>query len=229
MIIRRIFIVLFLLIFLSIILREFIIKEYISYKFSKWAEREVKIEKLIFKFPNQFIIKNIVIFNKNPNFYKKNFSSENINIDIDVKSYLFSDLVIINSLSIENSNFFLEIVKNSKNKNNQKGKDEIIYMDNIGLAEKNFLKKEPKVWPIKKKDVNFLIKKTYLSNTNASIYIPSIPIETKITLSNFQFSNVGNDLKAKHYKDVFKILLLDTFASVKIMKIKSLLKTIYNF
>ena len=100
MIIKRLFIVLFLLIFLSIILREFILKEYISYKFSKWTEREVKIEKLIFKFPNELIIKNIVIFNRNPNFYKKIFSSENINVNIDVKSYLFSDLVIINSLSI---------------------------------------------------------------------------------------------------------------------------------
>ena len=229
MIIRKLFIILFLLIFLCLILREFIIKEYISYKLSKWTEREVKIEKLIFKFPNEFILENIVIFNKNPNFFKKNFSSENINIDIDVKSYLFSDLVIINSLNIENSNFYLEIVKNSTNKNKKKEKDEIIYIDNIGLAEKNFLKKEPKIWPIKKKDINFLIKKTYLSNTNASIYIPSFPKETKITLSNFQFSNVGNDLKAKHYKDVFKILLLDIFASVKIMKIKSLLKTIYNF
>ena len=229
MVIRKLFIILFLLVFLSLILREFLLREYMSYKFSKWTEREVKIEKLIFKFPNKLIIKNIVIFNKNSNFYKKNFSSENIAIDIDLKSYLFGDLVIINSLSIENSIFFLEIVKNSIKKSNQKGKDEIIYMDNIGLAEKNFLKKEPKVWPIKKKDVNFLIKKIYLSNTNASIYIPSVPIETKITLSNFDFSNVGNDLKAKHYKDVFKILLLDIFASVKIMKIKSLLKTIYNF
>ena len=102
-------------------------------------------------------------------------------------------------------------------------------MDNIGLAEKNFLKKEPKIWPIKKKDINFLIKKTNISNTNASIYINSIPLETKITLSNFQFSNVGNDLEAKHYKDVFKILLLDIFYSVKTTKIKSLLKIIYNF
>ena len=229
MVIRNLFIILFLLVFLSLILREFLLREYISYKFSKWTEREVKIEKLIFKFPNKLIIKNIVIFNKNSNFYKKNFSSENIAIDIDVKSYFFEDLVIINSLSIENSIFFLEIVKNSIKKSNQKGKDEIIYMDNIGLAEKNFLKKEPKIWPIKKKDINFLIKKTNISNTNASIYINSIPLETKITLSNFQFSNVGNDLEAKHYKDVFKILLLDIFSSVKTTKIKSLLKIIYNF
>ena len=106
MVIRKLFIILFLLVFLSLILREFLLREYMSYKFSKWTEREVKIEKLIFKFPNKLIIKNIVIFNKNSNFYKKNFSSENIAIDIDLKSYLFGDLVIINSLSIENSIFF---------------------------------------------------------------------------------------------------------------------------
>ena len=74
------------------------------------------------------------------------FIVEKLILVINIKS-LFSNLIIIDNFIIENPEFFLEIIKKSPS----------IYYDNIDLASKITEKKSDKIWPKKKRDINFLI------------------------------------------------------------------------
>ena len=65
-------------------------------------------------------------------------------------------------------------------------------------------------------------------NGNAFIKISSIPNESKIKLSSFEFSNVGNDKKFQHYKNALEIMLFDIIGRVKDFDKQEILKKAYN-
>ena len=157
--------------FLSIILLVFnkkLITYYYTYKLSKWIERPVVFDKFNINYPNLLEVTGIKIKNSNK-FYNKNiFESDKIVLDFNLKSFLFSDLIIINNLDIENPRFFLDIVQ--KNKNPLKNdKTLLIYEDNIGLAKKINENTPDKIWPKKKKRYQFFDIK-HLNNWWTSHY-----------------------------------------------------------
>ena len=219
----KIILILFLII---IVFNKKIVSYYYINKLTKWVERPVKIESLDFKYSGFVEIKGIKILNLEDYFYKDIFVADEIKLKIDTKSF-FSDLIVIQSIDIINPEFFLDIkiVKNNQNPNEEKN----IYDDNIGLAKKLNEKLPDKIWPKKKKDINFIILRSVLSGAKANIKISSIPKPSEIKLSKMKFSSFGNEKNYRHYKDVLSSILYDLYARVNEPNLKKILKEIYNF
>ena len=214
-----------LLIVVVLVFNKQLITYYYSYKFSKWIERQFIFDKFYIDYPNSIVVSGIKIINPNPFYYDYILESEKIALSVDLKSLLFSHLVIINNLTVENPKFFLELIENLP-----KSEDSpITYDDNIGVAKKITENTPDKIWPDKKKDINFLILKTKISGAKAFIKISSLTTPTKIKLSDMYFNNIGNEKNYQHYKEVLRLILFDTIASTTDFELKKLLKKIYNY
>ena len=205
-----------------------LIKIYCSYKFSNWVEKKVVFDEFKVEYPNSIFINGLKIINSNKIYYDSIFEAEKIDINFNLKSLLFNELIIINYLNIEKPKFFLEVIeKNIKLEESAKN-IEITYEDNIGLAKKINENTPDKVWPQKKKDINFLILRSNISGGRAFIKISSMPTSFETLMSDFKFIKIGNHKEHQHYKNVLKIMLFDIFASVKDSNLKKILKKIYN-
>ena len=75
--------------------------------------------------------------------------------------------------------------------------------------------KKKKIYPKKKKDKNFIIKKLILKNSSANVISKELKINTKTKLSNMEFLNVGNSNRANHFKDVFAMILTNVISKVQ--------------
>ena len=220
-----------LLIVVALVFNKQLITYYYSYKFSKWIERQFVVDKFYIDYPNSIVVSGIKIKNSNPFYYEYILESEKIALNFDLKSLLFSNLIIINNLIVENPKFFLEIVEINENSPKNEGSSitPITYDDNIGLAKKITENTPDKIWPDKKKDINFLILKTKISGAKAFIKISSLTTPTKIKLSDMYFNNIGNEKNYQHYKEVLRLILFDIIASTSDLELQKLLKKIYNF
>ena len=226
--INWLFIIVFFFIFIFF-LNEKVIEKYFSYKVSNWLERKADFDEFKYKFPGSISVYGLKIRNKDTKFYNDTFKADKIFINLDLNSYLFKRLVIINELKIENPEFYLEIIENKITSDEKKeDKTESTFKDNIGIAEKINNEMPDKVWPTKIRDINFLILKSYIMNGKAFIKISSIPNESKIKLSSFKFTNVGNDKRFQHYKSALEIMLFDIMGRVKDFDKRRILKKAYN-
>ena len=222
----RITLIILIILSIIIIFNKKIVSYYYINKFSNWVERPVKIKKLKFNYSGHVKIDDIEISNKNKNYFKNIFKAKKIEINFDINS-IFSDLIIIESLNIYDSEFFLDI--KIKEKDYQNTNNKIIYEDNTGLAKKINENIPDKIWPKKNKDVNFLIKKSNLYGSLGYIKVPQILDPSKIKLSQMKFSSFGNEKNYRHYKDVLNSILFDLYARTNETKLKQLLKKIYKF
>jgi hypothetical protein len=223
---KTIKIFLFLLIILLVFNKK-LITYYYTYKLSKWIERPVVFDKFNINYPNLLEVTGIKIKNLNK-FYNKNiFESDKIVLDFNLKSLLFSDLIIINNLDIENPKFFLDIVQTNK-KSLKNGEILLTYEDNIGLAKKINENTPDKIWPPKKKDINFLILKTSITGGRAFIRTSFIAESADIKLSDMNFKKIGNEKNFQHYKEVLKLILFDIMSGTNSLEMKKILKQIYN-
>ena len=226
---KKIFIIFILITANIIFFNKKIIEIYFSYKFSNWVEKKISFENFNIEYPDLVSINGLKIKNFDPLFYKNVFEAEKVDIKFDLKSLLFSELIIINHLKIEKPKFFLELIEKKSNTGKSTQDTKIIYEDNIGLAKKINKNLPDKIWPAKKKDVNFLILRSYIPDGRAYIKISSITKHFEISLSDFKFIDVGNHKKHQHYKEVLKIIFFDMYASIKDYNLKKLLKKIYDF
>ena len=227
-IINWFFIIVFSFIFIFFF-NEKVVEKYFFYKVSNWLERKADFDEFEYKFPGSITVYGLKILNKDTKFYKNTFKADKIFLNLDLNSYLFKRLVIINELKIENPEFYLEIIENKITSDEKKeDKLKITFKDNIGIAEKINNEIPDKIWPTKIRDINFLILKSYIMNGKAFIKISSIPNESKIKLSSFEFTNVGNDKKFQHYKSALEIMLFDIMGRVKDFDKRRILKKAYN-
>ena len=216
-----------LLLIVVLIFNKKLITYYYTYKLSKWIERPVVFDKFNINYPNLLEVTGIKIKNSNK-FYNKNiFESDKIVLDFNLKSFLFSDLIIINNLDIENPKFFLDIVQTNK-KSLKNGEILLTYEDNIGLAKKINENTPDKIWPPKKKDINFLILKTSITGGRAFIRTSFIAESAEIKLSDMNFKKIGNEKNFQHYKEVLKFILFDIMSGTNSLEMKKILKLIYN-
>ena len=214
-----------LLIVVVLVFNKQLVAYYYSYKFSKWIERQFVFNKFYIDYPNSIVVSGIKIINPNPFYYDYILESEKIALSFDLKSLLFSHLVIIKNLTVENPKFFLELIENLP-----KSEDSpITYDDNIGVAKKITENTPDKIWPDKKKDINFLISKAKIIGAKTFIKTSSLPIPTEIDLSDMYFNKIGNEKNYQHYKDVLKFILFDIIASTSDFELKKLLKKVYNY
>ena len=225
---KKILIIFFLIPVIIVIFSKQLVQLYFSYKLSNWVEKKITFNEFNFTYPNLISINGLKIMNLNPIYYESIFEAEKVDIDFNLRSFLLDDLVIINHLKIEKAKFFLEIIeKKSKLIKSKKNKN-VIFEDNIGLAKKINEDVPDKIWPIKKKDINFMILKSYINTGKAYIKVSSISEFFEIKLSDFKFVNVGNHTQLQHYKSVLKIMFFDIYSRIEDTDLKKLLKNIYN-
>ena len=220
-----------LLIVVALVFNKQLITYYYSYKFSKWIERQFVVDKIYIDYPNSLVVSGIKIINPNPFYYDHILESEKIVLSFDLKSLLFSNLVIIDNLTFENPQFFLEILEKKENSSKHENSPvtSITYDDNIGLAKKISENTPDKIWPVKKKDINFLILKTKIRGAKTYIKSSSLSTSTEIDLSDMYFNKIGNEKNYQHYKDVLKLILFDIIARTSNLELRKLLKKIYNY
>ena len=217
----------FLLFVLILIFNKQLISYYFSYKFSKWTERELVFDKFDIDYPNKIEISGIKLKNSKNLFYDNIFESDKVTLIFDLNSLFFSNLIIVQSLIIKNPRFFLDIYENNKTKQNDNNSSKT-YEDNIGLAKKINEDSPDKIWPEKKRDINFLILKSKITGAKAFIKVSSFPLPSEVKLSNMQFNKIGNEKNYQHYKDVLRIILFDIMASTTEPELKKILKIIYK-
>ncbi len=218
----------FLLFVLILIFNKQLISYYFSYKFSKWTERELVFDKFDIDYPNKIEISGIKLKNSKNLFYDNIFESDKVTLIFDLNSLFLSNLIIVQNLTIENPKFFLDIFENNKAKLDNTNSSKI-YEDNIGLAKKINENSPDKIWPKKRRDINFLILKAEITGAKAFIKVSTLPIPSAVKLSNMQFNKIGNEKNYQHYKDVLRIILFDIMASTSGLELKKILKTIYKY
>ena len=223
-------IIIFILILATIIFfNKKLIEIYFSYKLSNWMEKRIIFDDFNIKYPDLISIDQLKVVNLDSFYYENVFEAEKVDIKFDLRSLLFNELIIITHLRIEKPKFFLELIEKKFSSEELTKEKKIIYEDNIGLAKKINENLPDKIWPIKKKDVNFLILRSYISDGKTYIKVSSIIKPFENLLSDFRFTNVGNHKEHQHYKEVLKLMFFDMYASVKDYDLKKLLKKVYNF
>ena len=92
---------------------------------------------------------------------------------------------------------------------------------NIEQAEKSLPSYEPKIYPKKKNDQNILIKKIITYEPKVYFKYANIYKIENLDLSEMEISNVGNsEESSQHFKDVFKLILLDFYFKIPNFEIK---------
>ena len=132
-------------------------------------------------------------------------------------------MIIIDHLILYNSKIFLDI--DIKIDNNNK----VIVNDSLQEVKKQEESYKPKIYPIKKKDINFLILKFQTYDNRGFIKLSNKSNEIEINLSNMSFNRIGNKKNFQHYKDVFRIILGDIFLKIPDINLQKLIKKTYKF
>ena len=227
---RKLIVIFILLIFTIIVFNKQLISKYYSYKFSKWVERKVTFANFEIKYPNSVSVTGIKILNSNSNsnYYENIFEARKIDINFNLKSLLFDELIVINDLRIERPKIFLEIIEKNPKLDKSIENSKITYEDNIGIAKKIYENLPDKIWPEKKRDINFVILKSNISEGRAFIKVSSIEKSFDILMSDMEFFTFGNKKEHQHYKNILKIIFFDIIASTNDFRLKKLLIEIYK-
>ena len=212
-------IVTFVIILSLVIFNKTIISQVTIFVASKLIDRNISIKNIDINYSKKkIILKSVEVESTNKIYYKNIFEAEKIEIEYDFKS-LFSDMIIIEHLIFYDSSIFVDIdITNNE-----------IINDNLEKKKKNQDDYKPKIYPIKKKDINFLILKLQTYNTQGFIKTSNESNEIKINLSNISFNKIGNKAGFQHYKEVFKIALGDIFLKIPDVNLKKLIKKTYKF
>lgn len=221
----RIFLFLVILVIVNILLlHSFYLKKFIVYGLEKTTEREVSIGKVEIDLNNfSIIIKNIKIFNAK-DFKEEFFFTCKKIIVHPAYNTLFKNIVEFQNLSFYEPKINLEINKQFSIK---KVDEEI--KDNISEAEKSLPSYKPKIYPKKQNDRNIIIKKIFTFNPKANFKYASIYEIKNLSLSDMEIYDIGNTQDSKmHFKEVFKLILLDLYFRIPDFKIKQELKKIYK-
>ena len=144
--------IIFVIILALLIFNKTIISQLIIFSISKLTDRNISIETIDINYRKKQIILNLVeVESTNKIYYKNIFEAGKIKNKYNFKS-LFSDMKIIDHLIFYNSKIFLDIDIDIN------GKDEVISKDNFEEVIKQAKDYKPKIYPIKKKNINFLIQ-----------------------------------------------------------------------
>ena len=208
-------------IFFLIFFHKIIISKIIIVNISKWVEREIFIENInIDYFNSEIVFDNLEIRNINKSYYKNIFEAGKIKIKYDFKS-LFTNLIKIDELYLSDTIFFLEVNNNINLKNILEENKEVV-------SKINSKDQQPKIYPKKKIDKNFFILKTIINNSKTLIKNENKKQGLKIDLSNMSFAKVGNAKEAQHFKEVFKILLVDLLLRINDQNLRDTIKKMYK-
>ena len=203
-----------------IIFNKLIVSKIIVFSFSKWTEKKILVEKIDIKYSEEEIIIHSMQVKSSGNFLSKNiFEADRIVIKYNFKS-LFTNLIKINNLIFKNPKLYIVFDDEIEQKK--------IKSDNLGIADKLIPGNTPKIYPTKLVDINFLILSTILDNPKAYIKTKNDKKIISINLSDMNFNGIGNEKSSQHYKDIFKIILMDLYFSIPDPKLQKLIKNRYK-
>lgn len=208
-----------LLIFILIVLlfNKFILSKVILISFENWLDKNAIVEDIDISYLKGSIkFKNFNIFDNKETKDLLLFNAGEIYIQFDLSS-LFSTLIVIEDLNISNAKLYINF-ETSKNK--ELINDNLSILDNINI-------KNPKIYPKKIIDINFLIKKCEIMRAKVGI-IENNKKEIEITLSSMNFTLFGNEKNFQHYKDVIKIILTDIYMRIPDQDLRNLIKNTYK-
>ena len=183
-----------------------------------------KINKINY-FSQQIEILDLEIKNKKNYFNENIFEVSKVLIDYNLTS-IFTDWVVISSVFLDEPKFYFEILDEAERNQKENLKD------NIDLI-KTINEQNPQTYPKKNKDKNFIINNLKINNSFVYIKAPQNKKNIEINLSNMSFQNVGNANKNKvkkvqHFKDTFKIILMDIYFKIPDQRLRELVKKNYK-
>ena len=184
-------------------------KNYIEKKGSNIVERKLNIDDLKVNFINQEIILENITIQNNKNFPGDLLKIDKIRILINANT-LMSETVEAEIIEIDGIDFYYQVLVKTGQ-----------VIDNLSLIKQaikaihNNKVEEKKIYPKKKRDKNFIIKKLIVKNSIANVISKELKINTKTKLSNMEFLNVGNSNRANHFKDVFEMILTNVISKVQ--------------
>ena len=163
---------------------------------------------------------------KNIKLERNIFEANLIIIDFNYES-LFSNLVILDSVTIINPILYFEVKDLDRVLNTK------ITIGNLDISDNSPKDNSPKIYPLKKKDKNFLISNLSIKNSKAIIKYHKDIKDLKIDLSEIVFKKVGNAGKKgnnnfQHYKDAMKLILSDIFFKIPDYDLRNLIKETYK-
>tara|TARA_B100001093_G_scaffold145202_1_gene137817 strand:+ start:123 stop:782 length:660 start_codon:yes stop_codon:yes gene_type:complete len=197
-----------------------ILSKLILFSLEKWTNKDIIIKdfNIIYK-KRKFSLNNIIISDKDDS-SKKIFQAEKIDIVLKPSS-LLSTLIIIEKVEIQKPilNLDFTISNNSKN----------LIKDNLGISKKLSKKENPKIYPKKIIDINFLVLDLSFENFKVDIKRSDTNNSSTLILSNMKFKKFGNEFGYQHYKDIFKIILIDLVMRIPDQELRKIIKKHYNF
>ena len=199
-------------------INKIILSKLAIFALERWIDKEIIVSDFnIFYKKKEISINNIIIRNKD-NLMENVFTAENITVNLKPNT-LFTKLIIIDSIKFKNP--ILNLKFNISNKNDK------LIEDNLGISENLKRKNNPKIYPKKIVDINFLILNSSFEELKINIKRSDKSVIETVVLSNMYFQKFGNELGHRHYKDVLKIILLDLVMKITDQELKNIIKKYY--
>ena len=185
------------------------VRNLVEKKSSKIVERKVTLNNLKINFLNKEIILEDINIANNNNFKGNLLKIKKIKILVNVDT-AFNETVEAKLVEIDGIDFYYQVlIKDGK------------IIDNLSLINQALKKTSQsktvskKIYPPKKKDKNFIIKKLFFSNSKARVISDDLKINTNTNLGDMEFTNVGNSKDANHFKDIFAMILTNVISKVQ--------------
>ena len=197
-----------------------ILSKLILFSLEKWTNKDIIIKDFNIIYKKRKVSLNNVIISDKDDSSKKIFQAKKIDIILKPSS-LLSTLIIIEKIEIQKPILNLDFTISNDNKK--------LIKDNLGISKKLSKKENPKIYPKKIIDINFLVLDLSFENFKVDIRRSDTKNSSTIILSNMKFKKFGNELGYQHYKDVFKIILIDLVMRIPDQELKKNIKKYYNF
>ena len=197
-----------------------ILSKLILFSLEKWTNKDIIIKDFNIIYKKRKVSLNNIIISDKDDLSKKIFQAEKIDIILKPSS-LLSTLIIIEKVEIQKPILNLDFTISNVNKN--------LIKDNLGISKKLSKKENPKIYPKKIIDINFLVLDLSFENFKVDIRRLDTKNSSTIILSNMKFKKFGNELGYRHYKDIFKIILIDLVMRIPDQELRKIIKKYYNF
>ena len=197
-----------------------ILSKLILFTLEKWTNKDIIIKDFNIIYKKRKVSLNNIIINDKDDSSKKIFQAEKIDIILKPSS-LLSTLIIIEKVEIQKPILNLDFTISNNNKN--------LIKDNLGISKKLSKKENPKIYPKKIIDINFLVLDLSFENFKVDIKRSDTNNSSTLILSNMKFKKFGNEFGYQHYKDIFKIILIDLVMRIPDQELRKIIKKHYNF
>ena len=196
-----------------------ILSKVIIFSFEKWVKKEILVKDFnIFYKKKEILLRNVIVRDQQ-NLTENIFEAEEIKLDLKPGS-LFTKLIIIKNIKITKPVLNLRF--------DISGEENNLVKDNLGISKSLENKKNPKIYPKKIVDINFLIENTHIKEFKVNITRSDNINSQTLKLSNMRFTKFGNEIGYRHYKDVYKIILSDLVMRISDQELRKIIRKHYK-